>query len=320
MSEPADALLERLQPLLGREVGPVYGWDPVNAPMIRHWCEAMGIDNPIYLDEAAATQSVHGGPVAPPTMLQVWMLAGLSGKRPHGSSEDDPYLVLKELDEAGYRAVVAVNCEQSYDRYLRPGDRLSTTSMIEDVSPRKQTALGVGYFVTELMTFRDADGERIGTMRWRLFKYQPHEQPKPAAGDAMPAVPRPRRPQPAISDDTRFFWDGLKARKLLIQKCTSCGTLRHPPGPSCPACHSFAWETIEASGQGTLHSYVVFHYPEIPPFAYPNPIGLVELAEGTRLVAGLVGIRRDEIAIGMPLIVDFIDEDGLTLPVFRSAR
>ena len=28
--------------------------DPVNQPMIRHWVDAIGDDNPIYVDEAAA--------------------------------------------------------------------------------------------------------------------------------------------------------------------------------------------------------------------------------------------------------------------------
>ena len=33
---------------------PATARDPVNLPMIRRWCEAMGETNPIYTDEAAA--------------------------------------------------------------------------------------------------------------------------------------------------------------------------------------------------------------------------------------------------------------------------
>ncbi len=33
---------------------PRVGRDPVNQPMIRHWVDAIGDDNPIYVDEAAA--------------------------------------------------------------------------------------------------------------------------------------------------------------------------------------------------------------------------------------------------------------------------
>ena len=56
--------------------------DPVNRPMIHHWCDAIGDTNPIYVDEELAAQSVHGGLVAPPTMLQAWGMVGLEGRGP----------------------------------------------------------------------------------------------------------------------------------------------------------------------------------------------------------------------------------------------
>ena len=48
----------------------------------------------------------------------------------------------------------------------------------------------------------------------------------------------------------------------------------------CPGCHGFEMEAIEASGRGTIHSFVVAHHPPMPPFAYPNVIVLVELDGG----------------------------------------
>ena len=107
---------------------------------------------------------------------------------------------------------------------------------------------------------------------------------------------------------------------MLVQRCTSCGALRHPPLPACAVCGSLDWDTVESSGRGTLYSYVVVHYPQVPSFEYPLPIGLIELEEGIRVVANLDGMAREEIQIGMPLqamIVDF-DED-LSLPVFVPA-
>jgi uncharacterized OB-fold protein len=60
------------------------------------------------------------------------------------------------------------------------------------------------------------------------------------------------------------------------------------------------------------------HYPEVPPFDYPNPIGLIELEEGVRLIAGLVGIEREQLQIGQRLQVEFQTfDDQLTLPLFR---
>ena len=325
MSATATALETRLQALVGREYGRVYGWDPVNQPMIRHWCDAMGNRNPLYTDPAAAAKSVHGGPVAPPSMLQVWTMENLYGERAAGSATDSPYAAVHMLNENGYPAIVAVNSEQEYLRYPSHGELISYTSMLEAVSERKTTALGEGYFVTVLISFSAgpvsrASVEPVGTMRFRLFVYRAHERAAAAADNGAPAAApaKPLRPRPATSADTQFFWDGLKQRKLLIQRCADCGELRHPPGPACPSCHSLRWDSIEASGRGRIYSYVVMHYPEVPPFEYPLPIVLVELEEGTRLVAGLSGVKPADIRIESEVQVDFEQvDDDLILPVFR---
>jgi uncharacterized OB-fold protein len=128
-----------------------------------------------------------------------------------------------------------------------------------------------------------------------------------------------RRPRPAITHDNAFFWEGIASGKLLIQRC-ACGRLRHPPGPVCPVCHSFEWSAVPASGRGRVYSFVVAHHPAIPPFTYPNPIGLVELEEGPRLVANLSGVTSGAIRIGMPVVCEIVEvEPGFRLPTFRPA-
>ena len=88
----------------------------------------------------------------------------------------------------------------------------------------------------------------------------------------------------------------------------------------CPGCHGFEMEAIEASGRGTIHSFVVAHHPPIPPFAYPNVIVLVELEEGTRLVSRLVGTDPDAVRIGMPVAVEFERvADDFAIHQFRIA-
>jgi len=79
-------------------------------------------------------------------------------------------------------------------------------------------------------------------------------------------------------------------------------------------------DAIEASGRGTVHSFVVAHHPPIPPFSYPNVIVLVELEEGTRLVSRLVGVDPDDVAIGIPVAVEFERVDGdFVVHQFRGA-
>ena len=311
----------QLQQFLDRPCGPYNSWDDVNQAMIRHWCEAMGDTNPVYTDPEFAAKSVHGGIVAPPTMLQAWTMRGVTTTWATGSDTREPFEVFQFLEGLGYPAVVAVNCEQTYYRYLRPGDRIHHTSRIESISQQKTTALGVGFFVTELEEYWDAHGEKVGDMRFRLFKYRAHEQQQRPAAAEPGKPPKIGRFRPVENHDTKFFWEGVRAGRLLVQRCTSCSTLRHPPGPMCPACQSLEWEALESSGRGIVYSFVVMHHPPIPPFDYPNTVLLVELEEGTRLISQLVDARPEDVRIGAPVEVVFREvEEGLTLPLFRLSE
>jgi uncharacterized OB-fold protein len=127
--------------------------------------------------------------------------------------------------------------------------------------------------------------------------------------------------RPGITHDNRFFWDGLRERRLRIQRCLACHHLQHPPAPMCVGCHGFELGWIDASGRGRIHSFVVAEHPRIPPFAYPNVIVLVDLEEGTRLVSRLVGMAPDEVRIGQAVEVEFEPvDDELTLHCFRPVR
>jgi uncharacterized OB-fold protein len=307
----AEELRAALDAWIGREGDPAVARDAVNPAMIRHWCDAVGDENPVYTDREFAAKSVHGAIVAPPTMLQAWTMAGL--RRPAPASDEPSPLgeVMRLLDAAGYTSVVATNCRQEYYRYLREGDWLSCTTRIAKVSDEKKTALGVGRFIDEEMIYRDAAGDEVARMTFRILKFVP-----PAAAPA--AAPVRRRPRPAQSHDNEFFWQGVAAGELRIQRCTACRALRHPPGPMCPHCQSLEWDTILSQGRGHVFSYVVAHHPPVPPFRYPNAIALIELDEGTRLVSNLVGIDPAAIEIGQRVRVEFTKvDDELVLPLFR---
>ena len=288
MAETADWMVE-LRSHVGRRYGVVRAWDAVNEPMIRHWCEALDFDFAPYLDRAAAAAGVHGGIVAPASMLPVWLMPGLRNARPPGSDPANPREVMGVLERNGYVGILGTNCEQEYERSLRPGETISCTHMVESISAEKTTRVGPGFFITFLQEFADELGAPVGTMRLTILRFRP-----------LPAAPRrPAPPQPALSADTAFFWQGLAAGKLLIQRCASCRLLRHPPGPACTRCHSLEWDTVEAGGRGTLYSFVVMHKPQHPAFDYPHPVGLIELDEGVRMVAPLADVAPGAIAIGM---------------------
>lgn len=311
--------MKDIRALVGKEYGRVYAWDKINAPMIRQWCEVMGVD--------AARYTAEGAVIAPPAMLQVWCMEGLTPNNyPPGSTTENPYEALGLMESQGLASVVAVNSELTFGRDLLEGERLYYTTRMDAISAEKTTALGTGFFVTLVMSFfsqKPEGDEEVGQLLFRVFKFRPANPVKrtdAAAGEAKAAAPAPaKRPMPGISDDTRFFWEGARAGKLLIQRCKGCGTLRHPPGPVCPSCHSFEWDTVEASGRGTVYSFVVMHYPEVAPFDHPNPIVLVELEEGTRLISQLVGVKPGDVKIGQAVQVEFnsFNDGELVLPQFR---
>lgn len=127
-----------------------------------------------------------------------------------------------------------------------------------------------------------------------------------------------RRPKPFVLEFTEFWWAAAAEGRLLIQRCVGCGELRHPPAPACPHCRSFEWDAVESAGRGVVHSHVVSHHPRAEGFDYPLVVLLVELDEGTRLVAGC-DIAPEDVAIGQRVRLDWVrDEDGTTLPFFRS--
>jgi len=211
-----DELLAKLRAFEGLETGIEVGADEVNQPMIRHWVEAMGDANPVYVDADAAARSVHGQVIAPAVMLQAWVMRGLQARPETGGSPRDELLRL--LDGAGFSSVVATNCEQEYDRMLHLGDHLRTRTVIDSISEEKQTGLGLGHFVTTRVEYETTDGEPVGRMLFRILKF------KPGTGRTAPATPadRPRRPSPTTTRSSS------RARRT-----TACSSSSAPTAGSC---------------------------------------------------------------------------------------
>lgn len=311
-----DGLLERLREHIGGAgESPVTALLPVNTAMIRNWCHALGDANPAYLDEAAAAAGPRGAVIAPPAMLQTWCMDKPEGATAGGSLDT----VLGLLTEAGFTSVVATNYDQDYVRELRVGDLLSEERELEDVSGPKRTALGEGYFVTMLNTYRDQAGDVVGTARMRVLRFRPASSGETAERRPSAQDPRPR-PVPPVNRDTAYFWEGTARGELLIQKCADCGRLQHPPTPMCSDCRSVRRVAVRSSGRGTVHSYVVAHHPPIPGLRMPVTVLLVDLDEGVRMVADLAPEDADDgVTIGMPVTVEFVAAGDLRLPRFRRA-
>lgn len=218
------ALMLRLAPIVGVYSALRPAREQVNETMIRHWCEAMSDYNPVYTDAAFAASSVHRGIVAPPAMLDTWMMPGLGPRTAQISEAGEPVgmvPVMEMLDAAGFTSIIATNTIHEYDRYLRPGDRLQVRSAVTRVSSEKATAVGVGHFMTAETQLVDQDGSRVGRMEFRVLKFKPGTGSIPTAADFPDAPNLELRSSPAIDpaqparrETTRRFED-VKVGDLL---------------------------------------------------------------------------------------------------------
>ncbi|MGV9478983.1 bifunctional MaoC family dehydratase N-terminal/OB-fold nucleic acid binding domain-containing protein [Gordonia aichiensis] len=309
---------------------PTLGRDPVNTPMINNWVEAIGDTNPIYVDDDAARAAGHPGVVAPPAMAQVWTMRGLHGIR----TDDDPLGRASELfDEAGYTSVVATNCDTTYHRYLAVGELVSLSAALVDVVGPKQTALGEGWFFTTRNTWSVGD-EVVAEMDFRILKFRPHDaasttastNAKPATDDVPADLDPSRMLRPSASRDTEFFWEGIAAHELRIQRLDD-GSLRHPPIPATwkprqPDGTVPTTDYVVAAGTGTVYSYVVHRAPKVPGRELPFVVALVELdgleavvdegggaahSSPVRMLAELRDVDPADVHIGQRVEAMFLD-------------
>ena len=131
---------------------------------------------------------------------------------------------------------------------------------------------------------------------------------------------RYQKPLPAISSMNRPYWEGLKRRQLRMQKCAGCGQIWYPPSPLCPGCWSRDFDWQQLSGRGRINSWVVFHQAYFRSFAADIPYNVVEveLDEGPRILANLIGIANTDIRSGMPVEIVFDDVSAeVTLAKFK---
>ena len=104
----------------------------------------------------------------------------------------------------------------------------------------------------------------------------------------MSALP----PKPVADPDTQPFWDAVAERRLVVQRCSSCGRHIWQPRPLCPRCHAEGpvWEPV--SGDARVVSWTALHPPvlEVWKEAVPFTVLLVELddAPGVRMLGQLV--------------------------------
>lgn len=127
-------------------------------------------------------------------------------------------------------------------------------------------------------------------------------------------------PAPNAGKFSQPYWDACARRELTYQQCADCSAINLLPALRCAKCSSqnVAWQT--SSGRGTLYSWTVVWRPQRPEFEVPYVPAIIDMAEGYRMIAGIIGCTIDDLRAEMPLQVEFHPvADGVLLPYFRPA-
>lgn len=121
----------------------------VTAEHIADFARALGDENPLYLDPAAAARSPFGAVIAPPTYPIAFMIQAMSG----GADA---------FGELGLNFMTLVHGEQEFEyaRPIRAGETLTLTGRIADIY-EKSGSSGVMDFVVLETEATDAQGKLV---------------------------------------------------------------------------------------------------------------------------------------------------------------
>jgi uncharacterized OB-fold protein len=120
---------------------------------------------------------------------------------------------------------------------------------------------------------------------------------------------------PDTNPETKPFFDGTAAEKLMVRRCNSCKKVHWYPRELCPFCFGeCTWE--QASGKAKIYSLSVMERAN-PPYA----MAYVTLAEGPSMLTNLVDCDFKTLKIGQDVKVTFIqsENEGPSLPFFTPA-
>lgn len=125
------------------------------------------------------------------------------------------------------------------------------------------------------------------------------------------------------------YYQYINENKLMAARCSQCKATYLPPRAICPKCHGDQLEWVELQGGGRLAAFTsIFIAPSYmiaQGFGRENPYvtGIVELAEGVKISARLLGMDAQDpasIQIGTALNVAFIQEGEKKVLAFSTGE
>jgi acyl dehydratase len=136
---------------------------------ILNWVEATENANPIFWDDAVADE-VTGGPIAPPSMLSVWMRPLMFN--PDARERIRPLEMHFRLKDAfGLPEGIVTGNEIVFGVPVRPGDVISTKQTVSEIGEVRSNRLGTGRPWTVEVTYTNQRDEVVAVESYRMFCY-----------------------------------------------------------------------------------------------------------------------------------------------------
>jgi acyl dehydratase len=182
--EMAHGSWEDAEKLVGTVIAVITGADEVNVPMMRHQLEVLEWDRPVSTDDGAARAAGYPGRVAPFSMYMTFGMAAYwqPGQPPMGENLLAPMAFAKVPAPAS--AMLATGTEVEFVTPMQPGDRLTSTWLLTDVT-RKRLRIGDGAFLNFEITYRNQRDEVVVVERTSAFRYDPDESVNQSAGESV---------------------------------------------------------------------------------------------------------------------------------------
>lgn len=127
---------------------------------------------------------------------------------------------------------------------------------------------------------------------------------------------------PAVTEETRAFWDAAAEGHLVVERCAACGARQFPPRGICRSCRSRETGPHEITGRGTVYSFTVNYQRWLPDLEVPYAVVLVEFPSdpGVRVVGRLRGLDPEDVRVGLAVDIGFEPgPGGYAIPSFVAA-
>lgn len=126
---------------------------------------------------------------------------------------------------------------------------------------------------------------------------------------------------PVPTVDSRPFWEGCNADKLLLQRCGNCGHIFYYSRRLCPVCGGADLHWEASAGRGIVYSLSEVHVAFQGPAwnsQLPYTVVLVDLDEGPRMLSRWLKSDAALPGIGQRVRVVFPRVGDQKLPFFTG--